>query len=299
MRRTTTFPTALTAPAALTLGGLALAACGPYPVDSTESHDEVSAGSAPTFGEIREDAFDASLAAESVSVEGEIEAGEADLDELFGEIDEDETGQLEITGALDGTATQMSFSAGESSFTQMVVDGEEYFAGEEFAQLLAAELNDDDDDGDEDAAEEESVSSEEIAEIIGDSWVQFDEAESVYSAEDVLTTWQEELAEGEYDGLEGEEDTRDGDDVWVYTEDDLSIVVAAGEEPLILEISDGENTYTFDGWDGTDAPEAPEDVITLDEILEEAAGDGAEDEAAAQPALNDPEISDDAAQSGE
>ncbi|WP_147108082.1 hypothetical protein [Nesterenkonia populi] len=292
MTRTPTFPTALTAPAVLTAGGLALSACGPYPVDASDQHDDVATGAAPVFGEVREEAFETSLAAESVTVEGEIEAGEADVDELFGEIDEGESGQLEITGDLDGTASQMSFSAGESSFTQVVVDGEEYFAGDEFAQLLAAELNDDD----EDEEEADSVSSDDVAEIIDDAWVQFPDAESVYSAQDVLTTWQEELADGEYDELEAEEDIRDGEDVWIYTEDDLSIVVAAGDEPLILEISDGANTYAFDEWNESEAPEAPEDVITIDEILEEAGG--AESVETGEE-IDDPEITDAVAEGGE
>ncbi|WP_146341360.1 hypothetical protein [Nesterenkonia sp. NBAIMH1] len=141
------------APALAASGALVLSACGPYPVDATDQHDAAAPESAPVFGDIRQEAFDSSLAAESVTVTGEMEAGEAELDELFGEIDEEDSGQLEILGALDGTASQMSFSAGTTSFTHRVVEGDEYFAGEEFAQLLAAELNDEDDvDEDEDEA---------------------------------------------------------------------------------------------------------------------------------------------------
>ncbi|WP_146341361.1 MULTISPECIES: hypothetical protein [Nesterenkonia] len=56
----------------------------------------------------------------------------------------------------------------------------------------------------------------------------------------------------------------------MFEEDDFTFVVSSAEEPLIMEINDGENTYSFAEWGESEAPEAPDDVITIEEILEEA-----------------------------
>lgn len=251
------------------LTALCLAGCS-NPFDARDLEDsgadaqqpDATEAEAPAFGDIREDMFSTMLAAESVTITGEVEAGEADLDELFDGLDDDTTGSLSISGALDGTESEMSFAAGGSSFTQRAVEGQEYFRGEDFAALLVSELDDEVAD---------LVDQEFVEETISDSWVLFeDSAGSVFSAEDFITTWQNELTGDDVDAMAARAEERDGEPVWVYTADggESEFVVAAGDEPYLLEITDEDSQYQFTDWNASEPPEAPDDVITLDEIFE-------------------------------
>lgn len=243
-----------------------LSGCG-NPFDASDLHQSDSGqqadSQAPAFGEIRQEVFTTMLAADSVTITGEVEAGEADLDELFAGLDDDTTGELAISGALDGTDSQMSFSAGGSSFTQRAVDAQEYFHGEDFAALLVSELDDE---------VAELVDQEFIEEVIGDSWVMFDEdaGGAVFSAEEFIATWQSELTGDDVDAMTAEEEERDGQLVWVYTADGGSseYVVAAEGDPYLLAITDEESQYIFADWNASQTPEVPDSVITLDEIFE-------------------------------
>ncbi|NDK31092.1 hypothetical protein [Nesterenkonia haasae] len=261
MQRISVVFTALTA--------LGLAACS-NPFDARDAEDpgsdlqdtDAMEAEVPAFGDIRDDMFSAMLAAESVTIDGEVEAGEADLDELFDGLDDDTTGSLSISGALDGSESEMSFSAGGSSFTQRAVDGQEYFRGEDFAALLVSEL----DDEVADLVEEDFVE-----ETISDSWVLFeDSAGSVFSAEEFITTWQNELTGEDVDAMAAHAEERDGETVWVYTADggESEFVVTAEDGPYLLEITDEDSHYEFTEWNASGPPEAPENVITLDEIFE-------------------------------
>lgn len=232
----------------------------PQPQEA-ETDTEAEEAEAPVFGEIRQEMFSAMLAADSVTITGEVTAGEADLDELFDGVDDDTTGALMITGALDGTDSEMSFSAGGSSFTQRAVDGEEYFRGEDFAALLVSELDDEVAD---------LVDEEFVEETISDSWVLFeDSGGAVFSAEEFITTWQTELTGDDVDAMAAHAEERDGEDVWVYTADggDSQFVVAADGDPYLLEITDEDSHYEFAEWNASEPPEVPENVITLEEIF--------------------------------
>lgn len=255
--------------ALIAAAGIAVSGCGYDPFDSGEADQDQPAQNtqqAPAFGEIRDEAFEAMLAAESVDISGEIEAADADLDALFDGIDEDTTGQLQISGAADGTESQMSFSAGGSSFTQRAIGGEEYFRGEDFAALLVSEL-------DEEAAD--VVDEELISGIVEDQWVQFDDAEdpSVFSAHEFIGTWQQQLGSDDISEMAGESATRDGQQVWVYTADEgeSEFVLSAEDEPFFVSIRDGDSQYEFSGWNASPAPEAPGNVISLDEIFDAVA----------------------------
>ena len=254
--------------AVLAAAGITLAGCGYNPFESSGSGggpppQDTEVQQPPAFGEVRDELFDAMLAAESVTITGEVEAGDADLDDLFDGIDEETTGQLQISGAADGTESQMRFSAGGSSFTQRAVEGEEYFRGEDFAALLVGELDDD---------VSELVEEEFIAEVVADRWVQFDDAEdpSVFSAQEFITTWQQELESDDISEMVGETETREGQRVWVYTADagEGEFVVTAEDEPYLLSIRDGGSHYQFSDWNSSEAPEVPAEVVTLDELFD-------------------------------
>lgn len=262
MRRTT-FP--IVAVAAVGLVG-----CG-NPFDATDLDDaepgQQAGSAAPAFGEIRQEVFSSMLAADSVTITGQVEAGEADLDELFEGLDDGTAGELAISGALDGTNSEMSFSAGGSSFTQRAVEAQEYFHGEDFASLLVSELDDE---------VAELVDQEFVEETIGDSWVMFDDTEgAVFSAEEFITAWQSELSGEDVDAMSAEAEDRDGEQVWVYTADggDSEFVVAADGEPYLLAITDEDSQYEFIDWNASESPEVPDSVITLDEIFEAIAED--------------------------
>lgn len=259
--RHATFPIAAAAAAA----ALGLSGCSnPFDASDLQQGDPHQQGDSqpPEFGEVRQEVFSTMLAADSVTITGEVLAGEADLDELFEGLDDDTAGELAISGALDGTDSEMSFSAGGSSFTQRAVDAQEYFHGEDFAALLVSELDDE---------VSELVEQEFIEETIGDSWVMFDDAEgSVFSAEEFISTWESELSGADVDAMTAETGERDGQQVWVYTADggDSEYVVAAEGDPYLLGITDADSQYTFTDWNASESPEAPESVITLDEIFD-------------------------------
>ncbi|GAA1144823.1 hypothetical protein [Nesterenkonia lutea] len=234
-----------------------LAGCGGNPFEAEDQGPVV-----PGFSAIQDRMWDAMLTADTVSIEGQVEASEADVDEMFEEIDEDQTGDLTITGAVDGSDSEMTFSAGEVSFTQRAVDGTEYFRGEDFASLLMSEL----DDEFADLVEEEFIDS-----VVADQWVRFstDDGGAVFSAEDFITTWQRELDDDGVGALPGTEETRDGADVYVYATEDESteFVVAAEGAPYLLEMRDDESHYVFSQWNEAQRPEEPENVTTVEEIF--------------------------------
>lgn len=220
---------------------------------------------APSFGEIQDEMWEAMLAADSVTIEGEVEAAEADLDELFEGIDEDAVGDIRISGSLDGDDAEMSYSAGEgNTFTQRTVEGAEYFRGEDFGTLLLAEL----DDEVADAVDQDFLNG-----VMEDQWVEFpaEDGGGAYSAQDIFAEWQSDLEGEDLDGLTGEVEERDGEHVFVYTveeDDEREYVVAAQGEPYLLAWQDEDSRYVFSEWNEAGEPEEPENVITLDEIFE-------------------------------
>lgn len=246
---------------------LALSACD-NPFAAEEEPGANGEAGPPTFEDLQDQLWETMLSAESVTIEGEVEAGEAELDELFGSIDEDERGEITLTGAADGTHSEMTYTAGEgNSFSQRAVEGVEYFRGEDFAELFRSGL-------DEEIAE--AVDDEFLEDLIADQWVQVaEDGGAVFSAEDFLRTWQRELDDEDVAGVAAQEDTRDGEQVWVYSDEEgeTEYVVAAEGEPVLLELRDEENHYTFGEWDSAELPEEPEDAMTTDDIFDAIADD--------------------------
>ncbi|MCH8560267.1 hypothetical protein LTH96_07940 [Nesterenkonia sp. LB17] len=242
-----------------------LAGCGGNPFAGDAEDDEPQV---PSFGQIQDRMWDAMLTADTVNIEGEIEAAEADVDQMFQDIDEDDTGDLLITGAVDGSDSEMTFTAGDVTFTQRAIDGVEYFRGEDFAALLMSEMD-----------EEITALIEEdfITSVVVEQWVQFstDGAGAVFSAQDFISTWQRELEGQEIAGLEGTAETRDGAQVYVYATEDGSteLVVAADGAPYLVQMRDEDSSYVFSAWNETQRPDQPENVMTLDEIFEAIAAE--------------------------
>lgn len=274
-------------PALAIAGTFALTACTSNPFGGGDPEAE-GAGTAaesdvPSFGEIRDEMWEAMLAAETVTIEGQVEAGEAELDELFSEVDEDAVGDITVTGALDGTDSEMRYSAGEGhTFTQRAVGGVEYFRGEDFGALFYSELDDE---------IAEVVDPEFIDGVVADQWVEFstEGSASIFSAQDFLTTWQRDLDDEDVDDISGVREVRDGQAVFVFAEQDgdAEYVVAADGPPYLLQLRDEDSTYTFTDWNSSETPEEPENIITLDDIFDAIAEqqdwpteDGAQEDAA-------------------
>lgn len=243
-------------------GALMLTGCGGSPFEE-DTEPQV-----PSFGEIQDQMWEAMLTAESVSIDGEIEAAEADVDQMFEGIDEADTGDLLIIGAVDGSQSEMTFTAGEVTFTQRAVDGVEYFRGEDFASLLMSEM-------DEEIAA--LIDEDFLASVVAGQWVQFssDGAGTGFSAQEFIGTWRRELDGDAMAALDGTAETHEGMEVYVYATEDGSteLVVAAEGAPHLLQMRDADSSYVFTAWNEAQRPQVPENVMTLDEVFDAIAAE--------------------------
>lgn len=235
--------------------------------DGTGSGEGEAQGedSVPTFGEIHEEMWDAMLEAETVSLQGRVEADEANLDEIFDELDDDAEGTLHITGATDGSNSEMEFSAGDDySFTLRSVDGSDYVRGEDFAELLISSLDDD---------VVEAAGEDTIRGIVEDRWVDLTaEGGAVPSVAELIEDMRDDIDSDDIAEITGELEERDGHEVYVYTDEDGEdeIVVAAEGAPYLLELRLGDDyQFTFSEWNEAETPEAPEDALTDDELIDQ------------------------------
>ena len=216
------------------------------------------------FGQLQEQIWEASLSAESVTVEAEVSAADIGAESFIDQEDPQQMGSLTASGALDGTNTQVHFSVGQAGVTQRVADGAEYYGGEEFGVMLANQL------APELAAEvDEGV----IDRAVGGEWVEYPSggARALVAAEDILTALQRDIEVSGWDDQPAEETVRDDRQVYVFSavsEEDgtLEIVVAAEGPPYVLRVQDDDAAYEFRDWDATDMPGRPEAALTPDDV---------------------------------
>lgn len=277
-------------------GMLALSACADVGGDGDadedaqtgENGDEATDGEAedevPVFEDIADDIFDAMEAQDNVTIVGEGAIWEDEVDDLTEDGDADAEQSFTVRGDIGGEDSEVDMLMGGESMNIISVDGQVFVPSTLVSLSLHAEA--------EAYGEEDLVDWDALNSDLEGTWM---DGSTMYltggfTADDMeemsVSTILEEFREGfedetdeddDEDGLgsfgeapEGELDERDGQEVWVYSEDDTEVVVAADEEePLLLTVEsvdeDGNDVLlTFDDWNETEV-EAPEDGDVLDE----------------------------------
>lgn len=271
---------------------LALTACGgdedPAPESTEEQNDtsedagdgddtgedestEETAADAPTIGELDEGIWDASLNQESVTISAEVPASSMGAASEDATSTEGESIQIVLSGNMDGDG--YSYTINETLGDYLIFSDQAFQTVdsviEEYAQAQV---------------EDQGPSPEELrAEVETEGeWVDITSlAEQLETPSLFIENFRtsmlssagvEDLSEWD---LEPELDTRDGEDVWVYSEETaestIQFVVKADEaEPLLMEVhseAEGQETLvTFSDWNEVEEPERPaEDVVITEE----------------------------------
>lgn len=166
-----------------------------------------------------------------------------------------------IYGAFDGPAI-FEEQAGSQETTYLLQDELILVAGEDD---LAASA---------DALREQGIDPEDFEDDLAGKYVDYSEVVQTDISIGMFMTDVRSLVSGVGTGLEAERGTRDGEDVWVYTDGSDELVVRAGDEPVLLEF-----TVSFDGgtaegtltdWDSAEVPEEvdEDDILSLDEAVD-------------------------------
>lgn len=281
-----------TTTAALSIAALALAGCadedpredenpqenidpdgaedqGVYSDEIAESEDDEEV---PDLAEIEEDVWDSSMDQESVSIT--MVAGLERGQELFGYAPEffegdGESFELSVTGELDGdAATELDYSP---DFQVLTFGDDAYQSVEAFVFDYDAQVP---------PEVEPEVDAEELSAALSSEgeWVDVSDAEpavprtptallELLRAEVTETLDVDSLAELE---LDSSLDTRDGQNVWVYSNEDAELAVLADEGSpqlmgLILPGEDEDLEVTVTDWDEAGTPEEPEDETVIDD----------------------------------
>lgn len=250
----------------VSVSALAITACG----DSVENPPELS--------EIEESMWDAMEASESVTMTVDFEGlpdDAAGLDEIRQIYGEDVT-TASIYGEIGSGATAMSF--GDDPML-LVFDDEAYMSTD--VMLLAMDQVADGPGGEEVADEFDQLRAE-----LDGAWLDFSDDLGPDDDAMSLTTILSEAREGWFEGddddapfdreelsQEGVYEERDGEDVWVYTDEgDAELVVTAdAENPRMISTTADGVTMTLSDWDATEAPQPPasEEIIDEDELAEQ------------------------------
>lgn len=255
-------PSARLAPrAAAGLAGVALltlTACGGGGEDpAAEESQTPEVPPAPEYTEIESDIWDTMLAAESVTLSVELSAAL-----MNPQASSDAVVEQEYTGSLDGTASTFhELNDGVTTEMHMLEDAI-YVPGELELESIARASGD-------------AFSAEDFAAEFEGKWVDYSgqvdrsQASTAAFLEQMRSSMEDN---GAASSLEGEAETREGEDVWVYTGGGVEAVVRAGDEPVLLsyagESGDESVDLTFEDWDASEGPEEPaeEDVLSLDEV---------------------------------
>lgn len=252
--------------------------------DQVEDPQESSgdAGSqVPDLADIEDEVWDASASQDSVNISGEMAASLFGFDSLSAEDDSDQqTGAAEnvsVTVAGDGEGQGSVYRVGE--VFDYVIFGDDIYQSVD-SVVAEYEIS-------QPPEGTEAPPSEEVRQAFEaeGSWANVGPAGRNYveTPADFVTNFHEGfLATSGLDslseaGLEGESDTRDGQNVWVYRmeqdEDFIELVVKADEsQPLLNKLSydmaGNEFSVNFSDWNEAEAPQEPpaEEVIDPEEV---------------------------------
>lgn len=257
--------------------------------EAEEEGDEQPAESTrdvPDIGEIEEDMWESSTSQQSVTISGELSAAllewdapesqveadpdDEDPDEDDADADEEEMLEVTVAGDLEGEGS--IYRIGD--VLDYVIFGDDVY---QTVDSLVAEYEITQPE------EAEVPEADEVREAFEEqgSWANWGQTgrEYVETPEEFIRNFQEGfLAESGMESLSeielnGEVDTQDGENVWVYRteqeEDFLELVVLAEEsEPLLMgvnyEIEGDEVRFSFSEWNDAEEPEEPEDDETID-----------------------------------
>lgn len=245
------------------------------PDEEAASDEDDDPEEAPGIEEIHEDLWESSLNQDSVSISADVllsaigEGSEALEEGSDGEGD-DEVIQVEISGDMDGDGYTYTMADG---VIDLLVFSD---AALQSADSVVAEYEGYQDEG-------QGASPEELREAVeaeGD-WVditslaaQFETPRGFienFRASMMASSDGEDLSDWD---AQGEVDTHDGEDVWVYSEEgneeSLEIMVRAdSSEPVLMEIrannAGQETSVTFTDWNESDAPDRPSDETIVSE----------------------------------
>lgn len=206
---------------------------------------------------------------ESVTISADMSQLMGTLDDgsnMFGGMFGPDGDSVKIYGDLDGTS--MAVALGEDDLMRVFGQDAAYLSGDAIFSIF----------GGEGLTEQEVF--EGITEEFADTWIDFSNEldDEEFNIGTLLSELQDSWAEGDdsdetpitRDEIsdEGIHEVRDEQDVWVYegAEDGQELVIEANHDaPIIVAISDGDNTMTFSDWNETESPERPEESQIIDE----------------------------------
>lgn len=243
---------------------LPLAGCGagedPAPGEGSSSGSagsaspaELDASEAPAYAEIESDLWDTMQQADSVAITGEMPETL-----LNSEGDGEVRLTYEFSGAVDGSDSTYRRSSGDTASSDArLVDGSYYEPAEVPLRNLSRIMPD-------------AELPESIREQTAGKWVEWTD---LYGLEQRTTGVYLEDLRAALEGrdplvtLDGETETRDGEEVWVYSDGVFEAVVRPGEDPVLLscigEVRDGAFELQFDGWNSSQGPGAPPEQKTM------------------------------------
>lgn len=236
----------------------------------------------PDFEDIADDVFDAMEAQDNVTLVGRGAIWDEEFEDLTDEDIEDVEQSFTAIGSLDGESTHMEMEYGDQVMGILVTEGDAYMSGHFVADIVHSEAVD--------YGEEDMVDWEALRADLEGTWVDMTSELGAGDAEEFsmgflleeMRESYEEGASGDDDlfgdisrAPEGEADERDGEEVWVYAEDDTEIIVRADEdEPLLLSVNtvdeDGNDVeMAFQDWNESEV-EAPDsgDILSQSDFEE-------------------------------
>ncbi|GAA3072379.1 MULTISPECIES: hypothetical protein [Actinomycetes] len=229
--------------------------------EEPEDETEAEAGDAPAIEEIEADLWRAMEEAESVVLDAEVPAG---AEEVEADIDAEEGADTIVqhySGQMDGSALTLREEAGGASAEYISFDDGTYLRGEDELAAVARQFPGE-------------IDEDELAGEFEGKWVDYSQIfPEGFTVDEWMADFRGSLEEaGGFGELEAEADTRDGEDVWIYTDDRREIVVRAGDDPVLLSVyadNDGDVfDVRFSDWDEAAEPERPadEDILTVDDM---------------------------------
>ncbi|MDZ5076830.1 hypothetical protein [Nesterenkonia sp. HG001] len=227
-----------------------------------EIAEEEPENEAPEISEIESQLWDTMDQAESVVLDAEVPS---DADEVEGEVDIDDAGTItqHYSGQVDGSALTMREESDAAQAEYITFEDATYLRGEDELRAVGEQFPGE-------------IDEDELEDEFAGRWVDYSE---IFPEGFTITEWLDEFREslesgGGFDELEAAAETRDGEEVWVYTGDGREVVVRAGEEPVLLSVHAEDETGHFDvrfsDWNEAEEPERPadEDILTVQDIEE-------------------------------